>query len=84
MSATIAGYAAIYRPSRLTDETMCFGWGESLTDCKAVAQRQLQVPHNQVGCRVYSHLSWVALDADQASEVAEMLDAPWLGWEVAP
>lgn len=73
-----AGYAALYPGEPRLPEPMCFGWAETLEGCKAVAQRQLQVPDNQMGCRIYSDLVWQPLDADQASEVAEMLDAPWL------
>jgi hypothetical protein len=74
----IAGYAAVYQPRPADRAPMCFAWGETLDVCKWRAQHQLQVPHNQAGCRLYGDLRWVPLTADEASEIAEMLDAEWI------
>lgn len=70
-----AGYAAI---STHSGETNCFAYGDTLSECKRAAQRQLQVPDNQMGCRLYSRLMWDPLTAEQASECSSMLDAEWI------
>ena len=70
-----AGYAAVYRHN---GEVSCFAYGDTLAGCQIAAQRQLQVPLNQMGCRLYSRLEWDALTPEQASECSSMLDAEWI------
>lgn len=72
-----AGYAAVRR-GRAGETDTCFAYGDTLAECKAAAQRQLQVPDNQMGCLLYGSLVWDALTADQASECSSMLDADWV------
>lgn len=72
----VSGYAAVYEVPGL--DRMCFGYGDTLAECKAMAQSWLQVPDNQIGCRIYGQLIWEELTADQASEVSAMLDADWV------
>lgn len=74
---TPAGYAAVRRGNAGEDD-VCFAYGDTLEQCKIAARRQLQVPDNQMGCRLYSHLTWDPLTAEQASECSSMLDAEWI------
>lgn len=73
----VAGYAAVRR-GRPGEDDVCFAYGDTLAECKRAAQRQLQVPDNQMGCRLYSRLVWDPLTPEQASECSSMLDAEWI------
>lgn len=73
-----AGYAAVRRARSPQEAEICFAYGDTIEQCKAAARRQLQVPHNTMGCRLYSYLVYDPLTAEQASECSSMLDADWI------
>jgi hypothetical protein len=74
---TASGFAAV-RVGRPGEDDICFGYGDTIGACKAAARQQLQWPHDQAGVRIYDDLEYIPLDAEQASEVSAMLDAPWV------